>query len=234
MTPLLPLSSFDHILGPIVIGSLISMALWGITCVQTYNFLTGNSMDARVFKALIVFLCFLNPIAVVVPIWSAIVSFHAIWSGYATHSNTKVHIAATLIENIRETVSGLRAASDLCIAGIQTNSLISTLIVYSVNTGLIVTFKEALIHILYVSAPRIDSFSVLITYIVMPTNLIFLVYLNSYLAVLNARQSLRDELENRSPFPLPVISAGGIGSQTPSHETLPLDQSLSMQDQIDR
>ncbi|KAF5372630.1 hypothetical protein D9758_005267 [Tetrapyrgos nigripes] len=208
MTALLPLSSFDQILGPIVIGSLISTAIWGITCVQTYSFFTGHSMDTRVFKASIVFLwlldttdtifichviyyycvtSFLNPIAVVVPIWSAIDKLphfdsDNLFGQYWVNRHDRQLLGADHLHCDADQLDFPRSILP--------------------NVEMFTSFPHPL-----------------------------LVYLNSYLAVLNARQGLRDELDNRSPFPLPIISAGGIGSQTPSHRTVPLNQSLFMQDQ---
>ncbi|KAF8889364.1 hypothetical protein BD779DRAFT_1521127, partial [Infundibulicybe gibba] len=68
----------------------------------------------------------------------------------------------------------------------RTDSLIKTLMMYSINTGMIVA---------------IDAILCLITYIIMPHNFVFLgfylllskLYLNSYLASLNARKDLLEK-----------------------------------------
>lgn len=75
----------------------------------------------------------------------------------------------------------------------QTNRLIHTFIVYAVNTGLLVA---------------VDATIGMVTYITMPQNMIFLafylllgkLYLNSYLASINAR----DHLRNQSQGPLSI------------------------------
>jgi hypothetical protein len=81
----------------------------------------------------------------------------------------------------------------------QTDSLIHILMVYTVNTGMIVAF---------------DAFMGMIMYAIMPNNFIFLgfylllskLYLNSYLAALNAREDLRDRMEEPVSIHLSQIS----------------------------
>ncbi|KAK0489890.1 hypothetical protein EDD18DRAFT_1187348 [Armillaria luteobubalina] len=81
---------FDNTLGALLVGGLVAMALWGITCVQGYTFFTTNQKDLRAFKVLIAFLIildtfdsvlnghilytylvknYLNPLAIYVPTW---------------------------------------------------------------------------------------------------------------------------------------------------------------------
>jgi len=85
---------FDNTLGAILIGGMVAMALWGITCVQSYTFLTYNSQDRPRLRILVIFLwvldtfdsvlnChmlyfymvsnYLNPLALLVPVWSVII-----------------------------------------------------------------------------------------------------------------------------------------------------------------
>ncbi|TFK72630.1 hypothetical protein BDN72DRAFT_894613 [Pluteus cervinus] len=45
--------SSDNISGSLLIGGLISMALWGVACVQIYLYFTRTSSDKLVFKATI-------------------------------------------------------------------------------------------------------------------------------------------------------------------------------------
>ncbi|KAJ3481477.1 hypothetical protein NLI96_g7627 [Meripilus lineatus] len=71
----------------------------------------------------------------------------------------------------------------------KTDSLINALIMYAVNTGLLTAF---------------DASAALVLYAVMPTNLIFIafylllskLYLNAYLASLNARSALQDNSDD--------------------------------------
>ncbi|TFK72650.1 hypothetical protein BDN72DRAFT_835960 [Pluteus cervinus] len=46
----------DTSFGPLLIGGLISTALWGVTCVQTYIYFTRKSRDGPAYKAVIAFL----------------------------------------------------------------------------------------------------------------------------------------------------------------------------------
>ncbi|KAK7460493.1 hypothetical protein VKT23_009211 [Stygiomarasmius scandens] len=48
-----PLPAFDNTLGAVVLGGLFTMALWGITCLQTYDFYMEKSRDKKPFKLLI-------------------------------------------------------------------------------------------------------------------------------------------------------------------------------------
>ncbi|KAG5718858.1 hypothetical protein E4T56_gene6370 [Termitomyces sp. T112] len=86
--------AFNNTLGAILVGGLLSMALWGVTCSQTFTFFTRNPRDSSLFKALIAFLwmldtfdsvlnChilyfylvsnYLNPLAITRPIWSVMI-----------------------------------------------------------------------------------------------------------------------------------------------------------------
>ncbi|KIY65806.1 hypothetical protein CYLTODRAFT_423998 [Cylindrobasidium torrendii FP15055 ss-10] len=67
----------------------------------------------------------------------------------------------------------------------KTNSLISTLLVYTINTGLIVAIDAALGVILFAAMP--GNFIFLTPYVWLSK-----LYLNSYLASLNAREALRE------------------------------------------
>ncbi|ESK91090.1 hypothetical protein Moror_9590 [Moniliophthora roreri MCA 2997] len=91
---LLP-KAFDNTLGALLVGGLVAMALWGITCVQTFNYFDQSSRrDKPQFKLLAsisrfldtfdtVLNChilyfylvsnYINPLAIMVPIWSVII-----------------------------------------------------------------------------------------------------------------------------------------------------------------
>ncbi|KAF8883938.1 hypothetical protein CPB85DRAFT_1493353 [Mucidula mucida] len=45
--------AFDNSLGALLIGGLLAMALWGITCIQTYNFFNNNTRDRPAFKLMV-------------------------------------------------------------------------------------------------------------------------------------------------------------------------------------
>ncbi|KAJ7595346.1 hypothetical protein C8J56DRAFT_1159863 [Mycena floridula] len=264
---------FDNSLGALLIGGLVAMALWGITCVQTYTFFSLNSRDRPRFKLLILFLwtldtfdsClnghllyyymvknYLNPGALLSPVWSIIIhvaitsiSNFIIRSMFAhrvyrlSHSNIPgtlwifalsatdlvcgivISAKAFKITSFAEldTLSSLMylnfaagTAADISVAlalcyllhesrtGFKkTDSIIGVLMLYTVNTGLIVAIDAAL---------------GMFTYVAMPHNLIFLgfylllskLYLNSYLASLNARDGLRDQIGEAVSIHLSDIS----------------------------
>lgn len=249
------------------------MSLWGVLCVQTYNFFIGNSRDKPVFKLLIAFLwgldtfdtvlnChilyhylvsnYLNPFAIMIPVWSVIIhvaitslSNFIIRSMFAKRiyrlsdnniPTTLWIVAVSLTDLICGIVITVKAfgipsyldldklsnlmylnfasgtTSDLSVALVlcfllrrsrtgfsRTDSLISVLMLYTVNTGLIVA---------------LDAFLGLITYIVMPHNFVFLgfylllskLYLNSYLAALNAREGLRERVNEPRSIHLSELS----------------------------
>lgn len=84
----------------------------------------------------------------------------------------------------------------------RTDNLIQTLMTYAINTGLLVA---------------IDAAAGMIAYIVMPHNFVFLgfylllskLYLNSYLATLNARDGLRKTMDEPVSIHLSHISGSG-------------------------
>ncbi|KAF9016953.1 hypothetical protein BDZ89DRAFT_390548 [Hymenopellis radicata] len=86
--------AFDNSLGALLIGGLLAMALWGITCIQTYHFFNNNTRDRPAFKLMIAgmfvldtfhaAICchilyyymvsnYLNVLAILAPVWSVIV-----------------------------------------------------------------------------------------------------------------------------------------------------------------
>ncbi|KAK0227343.1 hypothetical protein EDD85DRAFT_957958 [Armillaria nabsnona] len=253
------MAEFDNTLGALLVGGLVAMALWGITCVQGYTFFTTNQRDRVAFKVLIAFLLaldtfdsvlnghilyfylvknYLNPLAVYAPTWSVILhvaitsisdfiirSMFArrvyrlsggnrvitLWIAAVSTTDLVCGIVITAkafgissylqldtlssllyLNFAAGTTSDISVALALCYylytsrTGFQrTDSLITILMAYTVNTGLVVAVDAAL---------------GILTYAAMPHNLIFLgfylllskLYLNSYLASLNARQGLRE------------------------------------------
>lgn len=273
--PLIVIPAFDNTLGALLVGGMVAMALWGVTCVQTFTFFTRRSKDLPVFKLLIAFLLvldtfdtvlnchflyfylvknYLNPLAIVAPVWSVIIhvavtsiSDFIIRSMFARRiyrlSRHNIFLTAGIVAlSFTDLICGLiitakafgvtsyldldplsslmylnfaaGTSSDLSVALVlcyllrrsrtgfqQTDSLITILMVYTVNTGLLVA---------------LDASAGLITYIVMPHNLIFLgfyllmskLYLNSYLASLNAREGIRGKIHEPMSIHLSKISGG--------------------------
>ncbi|TFK59065.1 hypothetical protein BDN72DRAFT_851470 [Pluteus cervinus] len=257
---------FDTTLGALLIGGLLAMALWGVTCVQTYNYFTRGSRDRPAFKLMIGFLLaldtfdstlnghilyyymvshYLDPFALLSPTWSIIIhvavtsiSNWIVRSMFARRvwrlSNKNIVLTtwimaistADLVVGLFITVKafGIQSFPDLSkishimylnfavstVSDIslslalcyllrrsrtgfpKTDSILRILMLYTVNTGLLVAIDETV---------------GLITYVTMPDNLIFLgfylllskLYLNSYLAMLNARDKLRDRLDAHDP-----------------------------------
>jgi hypothetical protein len=104
---------FDNTLGSLLVGGLVAMALWGVTCVQTYNYFTRDNKD-RLYAKIVVGLLwlldtfdsalnghilyyymvsnYLDPLAIFRPVWSVI-----------------IHVAVTAISNfIIRTLFSLR------------------------------------------------------------------------------------------------------------------------------
>jgi len=272
---LIKVPKVDNTLGAMLVGGFVAMALWGITCVQTYTFFLQKTRDSPLFKLSIAFLWaldtfdsalvghflyyylvsnYLDPAAFESPVWSVIIHvtntsisnflirtmfarrFYAL-SGRNVPFTILIMIlsatdltvglvitgkAFTTVKSFADlshlsTLLYLNFAaglgSDLAVAlGLstilllsktgfrRTDSLIKTLMMYTVNTGAIVAIDAAL---------------GMITYVVMPHNLIFLafylllskLYLNSYLAMLNARGDLRDKSEDPVSIHLSHLSA---------------------------
>lgn len=81
----------------------------------------------------------------------------------------------------------------------RTDTIINTLMLYTVNTGLIVSIDAALSLITYVAMP--DNFVFLGFYLLLSK-----LYLNSYLAMLNARDDLREKFNNSASRHISNIS----------------------------
>ncbi|TFK21386.1 hypothetical protein FA15DRAFT_645712 [Coprinopsis marcescibilis] len=252
---------FDDTLGPLLLGGMFAMALWGITCVQTYTYFNRPRRDRPALRAIVAFLLMLdtfdtslnlhltyhymvtnyfNARALFIPVWSVILHVAVTATSnfmirtlfaqriYHLSKGNKLITGWIMLISMTDLVTGIiitvkafglktyleldtlsnlmyltfaaGTGSDLSVAialcwllrssrtGFkQTDSMIKTLMMYTVNTGLIVAIDAALGMILY---------------IVMPNNFIFLgfylllskLYLNSYLATLNARQQLREKI----------------------------------------
>ncbi|PPQ98580.1 hypothetical protein CVT26_013763 [Gymnopilus dilepis] len=255
----LPLSlavpKVDNTLGALLVGGLVAMALWGVTCVQTYNYFTRMNKDSMAAKVIVALLwvldtfdsalnChilyyytvsnYLNPLALFHPVWSIIIHvavtalsnfiirtlftlrvyrlsqgnlFLSAWIMAISLSDLVVGLTITVkafqipsfpdlqkIAGLMYLTFGVGTGSDLSLAlalswflyrsktGFRsTDSLIQSLLLYSVNTGMIVA---------------VDAFMGLILYVLMPNNLIFLVYVNAYLATLNARETMRSKRDD--------------------------------------
>jgi len=284
------LPAFDNTLGALLVGGLLAMALWGVTCVQTFSFFTRTSRDGVFLRLMITFLWFLdtfhsaldghilyhylvtnflNPAAIGIPVWSVIlhvtISFvsdfliramfaHRIYrlskgnlfiTGWIMLVSTTylgaggvVAVKAFQISSYSELrkISNVLylnfatgTASDFSVAlamswylmrsrtGFQrTDTIINTLMKYTVNTGLLV---------------GIDAALSLITFVVMPNNFVFLgfyfilskLYFNSYLAMLNARDDLREMngeplsfRSNISTLQRDLVSGGNVAVQMQS------------------
>jgi hypothetical protein len=265
--------AFDNTLGSLLVGGLVAMALWGVTCVQTYTYFSRSFKDRSYMKLMVAFLLvldtfdsalnghilyhylvsnYLNPLALLVPVWSVIVHVAitsvsnfiiramfclrvfrlskgnipvTVWILMLSTADLVIGIIITAKAfHIKtffqlDTVSGLLYANFACGTGgdlslalalsillwrsktgfKQTDSLIRILMVYTVNTGMIVA---------------LDAFMGMVMYAIMPNNFIFLgfylllskLYLNSYLAALNAREDLRDRMDEPVSIHLSQIS----------------------------
>ncbi|KAF5340372.1 hypothetical protein D9611_007782 [Ephemerocybe angulata] len=108
---------------------------------------------------------------------------------FAFGTGSDLSVALALCWLLRTSRTGFR----------KTDSMIKVLMLYTVNTGLIVA---------------LDAAAGMLTYIFMPNNFIFLgfylllskLYLNSYLATLNARQDLREQMSDPVSIHLSDIS----------------------------
>ncbi|KAF8233854.1 hypothetical protein L208DRAFT_1422837 [Tricholoma matsutake] len=261
--PILP--AFDNTLGALLLGGMIAMALWGITCVQTYTFFTQSHRDTGLQKLTVAFLCaldtfdsalnvhilyfymvtnYLNPMALLKPVWCSVSNFFirtlfaqrvyklsqgnilvTAWivsSHFGLTSYLELDKLADLMYLIfaAGTLSDLSVAVALCVllfkarTGFRkTDTLIKILVTYTVNTGLIVA---------------VDASLGMIMYIVMPHNFVFLtfylllskLYLNSYLATMNAREDLRDRIDGPVSIHLSQISSKhryNTSSPLPTH-----------------
>lgn len=125
---------------------------------------------------------------------------------FAAGTGSDVSVAICLCYLLHKSRTGFR----------KTDTIINVLMQYTVNTGLIVA---------------IDAAAGMLTYIFMPHNLIFLgfylllskLYLNSYLASLNAREFLREKIEE--PVSLNLTDISARFTRTQSHN-VPLSPTI--------
>ncbi|KAL0959241.1 hypothetical protein HGRIS_014514 [Hohenbuehelia grisea] len=295
MQAALAAQKYDTTLGSLLIGGLLALALWGITCVQTFNYFSRGSNDQPRFRVLIGILwCFdtfdaaLNahvlyyymvthyakPLAVIgAPAWSIIV--HVLMTSiidfiirslfcrrvYRLSGNwilTGWIIAISLLDFIAGivitaqafqiksflelnklstmfyinfaagTVSDASVAFALCYylyksrtGFTRTDSLIRVLMLYIINTGLVVALDATLGMVMYIAMP--DNFIFLAFYLLLSK-----LYLNSYLASLNAREGLREKAdETPVSIHLSRITANSHMRYDPERTTAVAEKRLS-------
>ncbi|KAF9043028.1 hypothetical protein BJ165DRAFT_216778 [Panaeolus papilionaceus] len=272
---LMVVPKFDNTLGALLLGGLFAMALWGVTCVQTYTYYMYTTRDHRAIKLLVALLWlldtfdsalnihilyfymvsnYINPVALFKPVWSILIhvavtaasnflirSMFLIRVYRLSHKNillTGGILAISMADFVISLTIAIKAfgltsfpelerlsplmystfaagtGSDLFLAialscllyqsrtGFKrTDGLIRVLMMYTVNTGMIVA---------------IDATLGMIAYAAMPNNLIFLgfylllskLYVNAYLATLNARKSLRTKHDETLSFKLSNVTSG--------------------------
>ncbi|TFK72643.1 hypothetical protein BDN72DRAFT_835949 [Pluteus cervinus] len=76
-------ANLDTSPGPVLIGGLISTALWGVTCVQTYTYFTRKSRDGPAYKAIIAFLFVLD-------VLDSVLLGHFLYFYLITHSTNPI------------------------------------------------------------------------------------------------------------------------------------------------
>lgn len=280
--------TIDNTLGALLVGGLLAMALWGVTCVQTFTFFMQKTRDTPLFKFIIALLwcldtwdsatnChflyyyfvtnYLNPAAAFRPVWSLIIHvantavsgffIRAMFAlrfyqlsernvpftililaisatdlavgivitvkafGITSYVDLKsisnlfyLNFAATLASDLAVTV-GLATLLLLSKTGFRrTDSLINTLMMYMVNTGLLVVIDAALGMIAYLALPQSLIFY---AFYLFQSKL----YFNSYLAMLNARGDLRSKSEEPVSIHLSQLSGSRAFAQSDSSVTSP-------------
>ncbi|THU90641.1 hypothetical protein K435DRAFT_801876 [Dendrothele bispora CBS 962.96] len=261
--------SIDNTLGAVVIGGLMSMALWGMTCLQTWDFFTENSRDKRPFRLLghsyyqtyhnikieyrvmdtvdTTMICHavyyytvsnhLSPVAIAFLTWS-----------FWVHSATTL-VGNTIIRglftvriyhlshfNIASTVWILLSVDFFFLIAVAIAKGVPSIATFvgldqiSIKNQIfnIFTFLRTNSILKTLMLHAINSNSIVI--LVMPDNLIFIVYLSAYLASLNARQKLRKQVVDK-PAAVHLSDLGlrpGINSTS-----LPVHNSISVETIID-
>ncbi|PPQ90153.1 hypothetical protein CVT25_012464 [Psilocybe cyanescens] len=199
--PVLP--RFDNTLGSLLVGGLVAMAarrLWGVTCVQTWNYFTrGNkdlirlldTFDSALNGHILYFYMvsnYLNPMAVYKPVCFKIETFPELqtiaplmYLTFAVGTGSDLSLALALSWLLYGSRTGFR----------RTDSLIKVLTLYTVNTGMIVA--SAWIEGFYLLLSKRKNPRLIWLTVELTVQLFFLVYVNAYLATLNAREALRDQ-----------------------------------------
>lgn len=141
--PILP--AFDNTLGALLLGGMIAMALWGITCVQTYTFFTQSHRDTGLQKLTVAFLCaldtfdsalnvhilyfymvtnYLNPMALLKPVWSVI-----------------IHVAITSVSNFFIRTLFAQRVYKLSQGNILVTAWIMAVSITDLVSGIVITVK---------------------------------------------------------------------------------------------
>ncbi|KZP11698.1 hypothetical protein FIBSPDRAFT_962099 [Athelia psychrophila] len=215
--PATELPKFDNTLGALLIGGLLAMSLWGITSAQTVTYFSNQNSENPLITKLVIHVLLTSITDFFIRCLFARRIFRLSHENYILTAGIVVISIMDLTCGIVITIKGFQIASfadlnaltklfylnfaagftgDLYVAFVlsyylytsrtgytRTDTLIKNLIVYSINTGAITA---------------LNAFLGMLFYIIMPTNFIFIafylmlskLYVNSYLATLNAREHL--------------------------------------------
>ncbi|THH02437.1 hypothetical protein EW026_g422 [Hermanssonia centrifuga] len=180
LTPITP-PSLNNTLGVIFLGDVLAAILYGVTSLQTYLYYRCNQ-DGKGLKGL-TFFSFVSIPASIVMVVECVLhrSFIQVsrfsWIIYTSFGSSLIAdiiMAGTLCVMLSKRRTGFK----------RTDSIIHTLMLYSITTGALSTFFEGAVVVAYAVWP--NDYIYLALYFIMPKLL-----LNSLLASLNARENLR-------------------------------------------
>ncbi|KAH6904142.1 hypothetical protein BKA70DRAFT_1297173 [Coprinopsis sp. MPI-PUGE-AT-0042] len=141
--PALP--SFHATLGPLLLGGMFAMSLWGITCVQTYTYFNGPSRDRAALRATIASLMVLDTFDTALNIHLV---YHYMVSNYLNFTallfptwSVILHVGVTALSNFI-----IRALFSIRIYHLSGKGLLVTGLTIAISmadlvTGIIITVK---------------------------------------------------------------------------------------------
>ncbi|KAF8191288.1 hypothetical protein BJ912DRAFT_925254 [Pholiota molesta] len=212
----LPLK-LDNTLGALLVGGLVGMALWGITCVQTYNyFMHIKNRDRVLLKLMVLFLWCLdtldsvfsghtlyyymvenygNLLSLIKPIWSIVFRVALTSTLNFTIRLLFAHrILRRLIATAHFAIGILLTVKVAAVSSFAELSSISNLLyaLFAVSTASELSVTVILSWLLYRSRTGYSNEHGMMVAVLSALGKL---YLNSYLATLNAREVLRNKAE---------------------------------------
>ncbi|KAF8347395.1 hypothetical protein F5887DRAFT_1072387 [Amanita rubescens] len=229
-------------LNPLAIGKIIWSLIVHVAVTVFSNFLIRAMFTYRIYHLskknikLTTWLMSISTLDLAIAIFISVIAFQApnftalegsakyLYLAFATGTLSDLSVSVSLCVLLYRSRTGFR----------RTDSLVRTLLLYTLNTGTLVAIAATFGTVCYAVRPK--NFIFLISYLSQSK-----LYVSSYLAAMNARAELRDKasdfsihLSELSNYPYPVSGTTGASGNTEAAKTTREGLHISVQTLIDQ
>jgi len=232
-----------NFLNPLAIGQIIWSLIVHVAVTVSSNFIIRAMFTYRIYHLskknikLTIWLLSISTLDLAVAIFISVIAFRApnftslegsakyLYLAFATGTLSDMSVSISLCVLLYRSRTGFR----------RTDSLVRTLLLYTINTGTLVAIAATFGTVCYAVQPK--NFIFLISYLSQSK-----LYVSSYLAAMNARAELRDKgsditsihLSELSQYPYPGSGTTGRSSNTATAKATSEGLHISVQTLIDQ